>query len=292
MADTPLRMFGLLAGAMQTTDDFDAPLEEIDMAKVIEPKAFIVASTCVDRSESTEALKHIGVQDGYPDTDNDAQYLIEGAGRLCYLSYSMDSGLNKNMTRDSPFNNEQYIRRQLIGNKHLSVLEHATVSILFTNVSRVFTHELIRHRPGMAYSQTSGRYVREEEIRYYLPECLRTPDAFSIVQEAFENAEISVHKLEAITNIDAQPFSIKKALTSAFRRIIGFGHASHILVTANHRMWRYIIEQRSSPAAEEEQRVVMHQIAPKLKAEFPALYADMVEYRVDGSEIPSYRFKE
>ena len=36
---------------------------------------------------------------------------------------------------------------------HGSVLEHATFNFILTGVSRSFTHELIRHRGGFAFSQ-------------------------------------------------------------------------------------------------------------------------------------------
>ena len=45
---------------------------------------------------------------------------------------------------------------------HGSVFEHAYVNFIVTDCSRVFTHELVRHRVGTAFSQTSGHYVRGE----------------------------------------------------------------------------------------------------------------------------------
>jgi len=48
----------------------------------------------------------------------------------------------------------------LLRSAHGSVLEHAGYSFALRNVSRVFTHELVRHRAGSAFSQESLRYVR------------------------------------------------------------------------------------------------------------------------------------
>ena len=70
-------------------------------------------------------------------------------------------------------------------------------------------------------------------------------------------------------------FGLKKRLTSAFRRLIGNGQANHLVMTANHRAWRHIIEMRTSVHAEEEIRVIMSDVAQQLKDKFPTIYADM-----------------
>jgi thymidylate synthase (FAD) len=60
----------------------------------------------------------------------------------------------------------------LLASLHGSVLEHASDTFAFHNVSRVFTHELVRHRAGSAFSQESLRYVRLAEIGFRVPEAL------------------------------------------------------------------------------------------------------------------------
>lgn len=70
------------------------------------------------------------------------------AGKAYYRSWQ--PGLNPNVTktRDGA---KGYIRN-IIGTGHGSVLEHTPVSFLIYNVSRVFTHELVRHRGGELHS--------------------------------------------------------------------------------------------------------------------------------------------
>ena len=44
------------------------------------------------------------------------------------------------------------------------------------NVSRVATHELVRHRAGVAVSQESLRFVRLDDLPFWFPEwARRTP---------------------------------------------------------------------------------------------------------------------
>src|SRR4051794_26855409 len=87
------------------------------------------------------------------------QALAEFAGRACYQSW----------TKPNPATatNGGYLRHILeVG--HLSVLEHGTVSMYVSGVSRSLTHELIRHR-HFSYSQLSQRYVPERDAAFVEP---------------------------------------------------------------------------------------------------------------------------
>src|SRR3712207_1557127 len=95
--------------------------------------------------------------------------LAEFAGRLCYLSFGEDAGLEGGH-RSIPgrTTNEAYLAN-ILGTKHGSVLEHAVWSCLLEGVSRTLTHELVRHRAGFGFSQLSQRYVDESDIGFVLP---------------------------------------------------------------------------------------------------------------------------
>ncbi len=49
-------------------------------------------------------------------------------------------------------------------------MEHSTVTFALCNVSRIFTHELVRHRAGTAFSQESQRFVRLDDFKLYIPD--------------------------------------------------------------------------------------------------------------------------
>lgn len=245
------------------------------MAKVVTPKVFLIAETRIEPSHRAKFLAELGVPDWKTDAETDAEELMEIAGKSCYLSF--DTSLNKNLTRTGTRNNRDYLQDGIIRVKHGSVLEHATVTLAFVNVSRVFTHELVRHRVGAAYSQVSGRYVRTDEINYYLPREFGV-GATAIMQAAFMKMEEMVKTLTAELGLDQlTDFNLKKRLTSAVRRIIGNGQANHIIATFNHRTLRHIIEQRTSLGAEEEMRVVFNIVARMMVHRYPAIYADLHE---------------
>src|SRR5947199_2686810 len=97
------------------------------------------------------------------DTDADGgQALAEFAGRACYQSWSKPN--------PATATNAGYLKHILeVG--HLSVLEHGSVSVYLSGVSRSLTHELIRHR-HFSYSQLSQRYVPERDAAMVEPDVI------------------------------------------------------------------------------------------------------------------------
>lgn len=243
--------------------------------KFVPPKLFIIAETKLEHKGLWDFLKFLDVEDWTTDAASDAEELIEIAGKSCYMSFSTD--LNKNLTRVGGRNNFDYIQEGLIKTKHGSCIEHATVTFAMMNVSRVVTHELIRHRQGAAYSQLSGRYVRlDEVVMADMPNCIKNDSyAADVFQQAVESVESFAQTLAKYFDLDnSKDFALKKEVTSAIRRIIGNGQANHIIATFNHRAIRHIIEMRSSVHAEEEIRRVAEQMWDLVSERYPAIYAD------------------
>lgn len=258
------------------------------MPDLVIPKAFLIAQTNVNEAVIQRALAHLGVSGWQSDAGTHADLLTEFAGKSCYMSF--DKSLNKNLTKIGSRTNHDYIQQGIIANKHGSVLEHSTVTFFITHVSRVVTHEIVRHRAGTAFSQTSGRYVRTDTIDMYLPADIEeNPNAVLIFLKAIKQMEENIRDLAAVTKVDSKSFPIKKKLTSAFRRLAGNGQANHIVVTANHRAWRHMIEMRTDPHAEEEIRVVFADISTQLRNMFPTIYADAQVALVDGIQVTSFK---
>lgn len=253
--------------------------------KLVEPKAFIVGETTIVQGGFEAFLSEIGVPEWTTDGDSDAEVLVEAAGKLCYMSFSTD--LNKNLTKTGTRNNFDYIQKGLIGTKHGSVIEHAVVNIVFTNVSRILTHELVRHRAGASYSQTSGRFVRTDELAFWMPTCIKENiELAGLFEEAIINQETILAKMVEVSRIEnmnsPEDFSRKKILTSAFRRIVGNGVANHIMASYNHRALRHLIVMRTSRHAEEEIRLVFNSLVLQLCDKYPAIYADIKREMVDN----------
>ncbi len=207
--------------------------------------------------------------------------LIELAGRACYKSYEV--GLNPNIKRVRA-DREGYIGN-ILKSKHGSVLEHSTVTFAFFNVSRVFTHEVVRHRAGTAFSQESLRFVRMTEIPFWIPPSLDDGPVPSLVEDTVEAIEKNYAILVEHFGIEKMTtFVEKKAITSALRRILPIGLSTCIIMTANHRAWRHIIEQRCSGHSEEEIQTVISHVAAQLNSMFTSLYQDMT-FKGDGKWV-------
>lgn len=258
------------------------------MFTAVTPRAFMIAETTVNQMAIDNALQHLGLEKPWrTDATDDHALLTEFAGKSCYMSF--DESMNQNLTKTGTRNNHDYIQQGIIGNHHGSVLEHSTVTFFLVDVSRVVTHELVRHRAGVAISQTSGRYVRSNDVRMYMPNDIAcNEEAAKIFLDAMTQMGENMRKLAVVTQIDAKPFGLKKRLTSAFRRLIGNGQANNIVVTANHRAWRHMIEMRTDPHAEEEIRVIFAEISRQLRGRFTALYADAIITTVDGIEVTKF----
>jgi thymidylate synthase (FAD) len=218
---------------------------------------------------------------------NESEFLIELAGRSCYRSFGV--GLNPNITkiRDNP---RDYITNVLEKGDG-SILEHATVTFAFMNVSRVFTHELVRHRTGTAMSQESLRFVRPREVNLWMP-----PDLQSASKEfnvTIEEIRKLYSRLEAKFDWDKMSFEQKKRVTSALRRILPDGIATNIVWTANHRTLRWVIEMRTDPSAEVEIRKVFDQVAEICIRDYPLLYSDFTKTELhDGTCQYSPKFSK
>ena len=176
----------------------------------------------------------------------------------------------------------------LLSSAHGSVLEHASYSFALRDVSRVFTHELVRHRAGSAFSQESLRYVRLVDIGFRVPPALEPlrSQVVSIVEQLEELQASAATELGL--DDEGVPFAVKKEVTSALRRLAPLGLSTDIIWTANVRTLRHVIEMRTAPGAEEELRLVFDQVAAVMVEEAPGLFQDF-HRDDDGTWVPEFR---
>lgn len=85
------------------------------------------------------------------------------SARLCYSPVGAEQ-LAENMS------NEQVDKlvQKIVELGHASTMEHVSFTFAIEGVSRVLTHQLVRHRIA-SYSQQSQRYVGEHDFEYILP---------------------------------------------------------------------------------------------------------------------------
>ncbi len=260
--------------------------------KFVEPSVYLIAETKIDQDQLKAMLDTLGGQIALdwlskvaPASKSEAELLTEVAGRACYKSFGL--GLNPNLTKIRQ-SSEEYLQNTLAKGDG-SIFEHATCTFAFLNVSRVFTHELVRHRTGVAVSQESLRYVRPSEVAFWLPHELEGKRAK--IQAVVENIEKDYDELEGLYDWKAMDFSVKKRVTSALRRILPQGMANAIIWTANHRTIRHVITMRTDESAEIEIRLVFDKVAQLMKKKYPLIYQDFERRELEdktGSWHPKY----
>jgi thymidylate synthase (FAD) len=254
------------------------------------PTVFLIARPSIDEEGLRGYLGDVGgeswlerrLEEG-AGSPNGGELIVEFGGRACYRSW--EPGLNPNVTKVRTDQREYFAN--ILRSAHGSVLEHANYSFALRNVSRVLTHELIRHRAGSAFSQESLRYVRLTDIGFRVPPALEPvrEQVLSIVEQ-LEEFQVSA-AAELGIEADGVPFHVKKEVTSALRRLAPTGLSTDIIWTANARTLRHVIEMRTAEGAEEELRMVFDEIARIMQAEAPGLFQDFVRH-ADGSWVPEH----
>lgn len=201
-------------------------------------------------------------------TENGAELICMTAGKICYDAY----GKGRNEI-------EPYLGN-IIGLGHGSVLEHANWNFIIAGVSRVFSHEHVRHRAGVAISQRSQRYVKENDASQIAqPIVEANPEAKKIWEESIKKAQESYDKLVKLLSADLKeqiPETTMRVKTvrSAARGIMPNSTETYMFWSANGRALRHYIELRSSRHAEIEIRRVAIQLLHIMQKEAPTIFGD------------------
>jgi thymidylate synthase (FAD) len=214
------------------------------------------------------------------DSEVAGEALAEFAGRLCYLSFGEDAGLEGgHKTIPGRTTNEAYLGN-ILNTKHGSVLEHAVWSMLFEGISRTLTHELVRHRAGFGFSQLSQRYVDESDIGFVLPpEIEEGTRAFDIwarsCQTSLDDYRELLAEMTSQVGESGTPTMRKKRARQAARSVLKNCAETKIVVTGNARAWRHFCEMRGSATAEIEIRKLAVAVLRTLQEEAPHIFGDM-----------------
>lgn len=231
-------------------------------------KAYLEDTNQTDFLEDIEKAKAEGLNDG--------EILCSFYSKLCYASLVVGKNQNISKIRDIWPN-----IRGTIESRHGSVFEHCNLNFTVTNCSRIYTHEMVRHRVGTAFSQTSGRYVRTDELNVVIDPILQPIE--DLVEEARAYLEDWYKRAVAGMNLEnVKDFGIKKKVTSALRRMLPNGQANEIGVSLNLRSLRHTLELRTSEHAEWEIRLIFNQIYDLIKDKYPAMVFDAKLRVVEG----------
>lgn len=185
--------------------------------------------------------------------------LLERAARTCYKSEEKITD-----TSAGPFT-QKLVRIR----KHLSVIEHVSVTVRFI-CDRGVSHELVRHRLA-AYSQESTRYCNYSNDQF--------GNELTVIRPVFWSTASVQFKLWKATceHIEKVYFTLLKdgASPQEARSVLPNSLKTEIVMTANLREWRHVLQLRCSTAAHPQMRQLMIPVLVEFKRHLPELFDDI-----------------
>lgn len=157
--------------------------------------------------------------------------------------------------------------RSCIMKEHLSPIEHASFTFLIEGISRVTSHQLVRHRIA-SYSQQSHRAVDVSLFKYVIPPSIaRNSEAYNLFREVLEKARECYSKLLklGIPREDA-------------RYIVPQAVETSIVVTMNARELLHFFKLRLAKDSQWEIRIMAREMLREVYAVAPNIFESFKEY--------------
>jgi len=211
----------------------------------------------------------------------DAEKLVAAAAKLCYSQTGIEDIEEKL--------NDEKIKRfieMLMDLGHESPVEHVSFTFGIEGVSRVLTHQLVRHRIGASYSQQSQRYVKLEQFDYIIPPAIEeVPEAKSMFIKAMEEDQKYYNELtnilfskhyeklisEGISEEKARKDAEKMAIEDA-RYVFPNACETKIVLTMNARALFNFFNKRCCNRAQWEIRELATEMLRLVKEVAPSLF--------------------
>ena len=249
-----------------------------------EPKVYLISKPQLHWSGIQKFMEQENLSWKHNDIDHsDGDLLPEFAGRICYVSFGQKQGRKRN---------DEYIKN-ILSMGHGSVLEHSNYTFLVTNASRGFTHEMVRHRAGFAYSQESTHYINYllDDAKVLIPH-----------HKDLDGCDDDIYRDSYTTSIDAYNKAYdglrdsgvsKKDACSLSRPLLPIGIESKLVFTANIRSLRHFMQTRGNAHNVDEIRLVAVKVLKVMQKEAPNCFHDMkIIIDADDKEVIQSTYKK
>lgn len=185
--------------------------------------------------------------------------LVAAAARLCYSDKSADE-LMDNFT---PEKVESFVQR-LVALGHESPMEHVCFTFAIDGISRACSHQLVRHRIGVSFSQKSQRYVKEKQFEYVVPpKVAKNPELAAKFEQAMQRAQAEYEELLA-AGVPAEDA----------RFVLPNAAATSLVVTMNVRSLWHFFQLRCCNRAQWEIRALANAMLVEVREVAPLLFAN------------------
>jgi len=188
----------------------------------------------------------------------------------CRQCYSAGFAGNPDEYASVPRKEKESFVARVVASGHLSPLEHVTFTFAVEGVSRVLTHQLVRHRIA-SYSQQSQRYVSEEDFACIMPPSIADDpemrEVFSrtvdLLREAYA-ALLRRFREKGITGEEARQDA---------RFLLPQAVETKIVVSMNARELLHFFEMRCCARAQWEIRRLAERMLDICRGELPCVFA-------------------
>lgn len=206
--------------------------------------------------------------------------VIASAAKLCYSKVGATE-IIENLTEEKT---EQFLEL-LVEMGHESPIEHVNFTFAVEGVSRVLTHQLVRHRIA-SYSQQSQRYVKLDQFEYVIPPSIEENDtAKKIFIEAMEKDHNAYNQItdelfkrnfdqliqEGKTEKEAKRMAEKMSIEDA-RYVFPNACETKIVFTMNARTLMHFFKVRCCDRAQWEIRQLADEMLRLVKEAAPTLF--------------------
>lgn len=182
--------------------------------------------------------------------------VVAMAARLCYSA----SGAEELSERLSEAEVQKMVKK-MVALGHASTIEHVSFTFGIEGVSRVLTHQLVRHRIA-SYDQQSQRYVAAHGFQYITPPTIEEkPEA----KERFDNLLAEIRSAYD----DLVEMGIPK---EDARYVLANAAETKILVTMNARTLLHFFNLRCCNRAQWEIREMAYKMLAEVKKVAPTLF--------------------
>jgi len=172
----------------------------------------------------------------------DAESVCAAAALSCNLSYPAE---------DVVLNSEKVnaILKQIIKSGHHSILEHVVYTFSVSEVSRVLTHQLVRHRMA-SYTQQSQRCIKLD-----IPSFITPPSIETSVNDQWQQENLDMFHFAMNTAWETYNNLIEKGIPEEDARYVLPGACNtNIVITMNARELFHFFELRMCMKAQWEIR--------------------------------------
>ena len=186
----------------------------------------------------------------------DPERTVAMSARLCYSPIGA-AELEEKITDEQAAK----LVRKLVSMGHFSTLEHVTFTFAIEGVSRVLTHQLVRHRIA-SYSQQSQRYVAEHNFETIVPLSIAKNPA---AKEKFEKL---MEEIQGLYN----EFVDEGILAEDARYILPNAAETKIVCTFNARSLLNFFSLRCCTRAQWEIRALANEMLRQVKEVAPVIF--------------------